>query len=121
MNHKITTAIVCLRISQVFYILIGVGVPMLMTLLDEDPIVVGIFSAVMGITTLSILVGLEVLIYGLKKRKKWSWIVGLIVFGLYIPSLFLPLGVIGMIAMMKPETQRVLGASIQTQPTPPTH
>ncbi len=35
--------------------------------------------------------GVEFVAYGVHKRRFWGWVAGLIVFGMYAPSLFFPL------------------------------
>lgn len=116
MHHKIQTAIICLRISQVVYLLLGMGVPLLSSQSGEPVAFVVFISVMTGVCLLAMIVGLEILINGLKKRRKWSWITGLIVFGLYAPSLFLPLGVMGLWAMLNAGTQQELGVTNQRAP-----
>ena len=49
---------------------------------------------------LSMIVFIEIVINGLKKRKKWTWFASLILCGIYIPSAFIILGIVGLIPLI---------------------
>jgi fumarate reductase subunit D len=108
MKHRISMAIVCLHISALLYFMVGV-----LTLLlfgfgvwppDPEPgprevppfverLVGGLCILVL---CLALIAGIEVVVYGLHQRKFWAWIAGLCIFGMYAPSLFFPLGALGL-------------------------
>lgn len=44
----------------------------------------------------AIVAGIECVVSGLSRGRLWAWIAGLCIFGLHVPSLFLPLGVLGL-------------------------
>lgn len=75
-------AIVCLHISAVLYILVGV---------------------------LALAAGIEFVFVGLRRRKRWDWIAGLCVFGIYLPSLFLPLGAFGLWGLLDGGSRKEFG------------
>lgn len=58
------------------------------------------FGAIFGAFCLVLAVAVEVVAYGIHKRRFWGWIVGLIVFGIYTPSLFFPLGILGLSGLL---------------------
>ena len=93
MKHKIGLAHVCLQVSALLYLLVG----LLMMALSTDPeaeidsrLAVGIL-----VLCLVVIVGIEIVAYGLHRRKFWAWVAGLCIFAIYLPSLFLPLGALG--------------------------
>jgi hypothetical protein len=95
MRHKIGLATTCLHISAVLYLIVGVLMfPLFMA--DDDtglglPFAVGMF-----VFCLALIAGIEFVVYGLHRRKFWAWVAGLCIFGVYAPSLFFPLGVLGL-------------------------
>lgn len=54
-------------------------------------------------------VGVEVLMAGLRKRRFWAWIVGIIVSGVYVPSVFLPLGALGLWGLLAAGSRKAFG------------
>src|SRR5512145_3488802 len=90
--ERLNFAIWGLRISQVFYILILLCSPLAyFAPTGEERLWVFLWSVCcMGGISLACAVGIELVIQGLKRYKYWSWIAGLCIAGLYIPSLFLP-------------------------------
>ena len=79
-KHRIGMAIVCLHISAVLYVLIGVL--FLVFLLYEE----GTEAAVIGGTCLLsfclvLVVGIEFVVARIKRRKFWAWVAGLCIFG----------------------------------------
>ena len=59
---------------------------------------IGCFSLLLG-------VGVEVVIWNIKKGKNWAWITGLCIAGIYIPSGFLPLGIIALLGLLDPHAK----------------
>jgi len=94
-QHRLGMAIVCLHISAILYLLIGLLAFPLLTALDEsgEATPTALFLL---LTCPAMVVGIEAVVYGLRRRKFWAWVVGIILFGLYVPSLFLPLGAFGL-------------------------
>lgn len=94
-RHKIGLATVCLHISAVLYVIIGLLLfPLFMS---EDETGLGLpFAVVMLLLCLALASGIEFVVYGLNRRKFWAWVAGLCIFGLYASSLFLPLGALGL-------------------------
>ncbi len=113
------TAIVCLRISEVLYILLALLFGTFGTMGDlfgEKPTSQGEYFYILGFTiffvflSLGMAVFIEVVCRHLKQGKYWAWIAGLILCGIYVPSLFIVLGIIGLIGLLKPETRKYFEA-----------
>jgi hypothetical protein len=96
MQHKIGLATVCLHVSALLYLIVGLlAFPLFMA--DDHAADMGLFLAVaLLIFCLVLIAGIEIVVYGLHRRKFWAWVAGLCIFGLYVPSLFLPLGALGL-------------------------
>ena len=95
MRHRIGLAVVCLHISAVLYLL--VGLLMFPLFLADDHTGIGLPLAVgMFVFCLALIAGVEFVAFGLGRRKFWAWVAGLCIFGTYAPSLFFPLGVLGL-------------------------
>ncbi len=95
MKHRIGMAIVCLHISAVLYLL--VGLLMFPLLLSNDEMEYRLDIAVgMFVFCLVLIAGIEVVVYGLHRRRFWAWVAGLCIFGIYASSIFFPLGALGL-------------------------
>jgi hypothetical protein len=55
-----------------------------------------LFTIFMQAFCLAIMIAVEIVVSGIRQRKFWAWIAGLCVFAIYVPSLFLPLGALGL-------------------------
>ncbi len=85
-------AIVCLHISALLYLLVGI---LLFALLAGEGnsrpglvVVLPVIPPLIGV--------IEIVAHALKRRKFWAWVAGLCIFAMYLPSLFLPLGALGL-------------------------
>ena len=98
-KSRVGVALVCLHISAVLYLLLGFALPVLLTLADGGDLEVATTTGVsvfLFMFCALIAVGVEIVAYGIHKRRFWGWVAGLIVFGIYAPSLFMPLGALGL-------------------------
>ena len=94
-QHKIGLATICLHISAGLYVIVGLVLfPVFMS--DDETGLGLLFAVVTLLLCLALASGIEFVVYGLRRRKFWAWVAGLCIFGLYVPSLFLPLGAIGL-------------------------
>lgn len=88
-------AVVCLHISAGLYLLLGLLAVPLFVADDPDgigrPFAVGLF-----VCCLALIAGIEFVAYGLSRRKFWAWVAGVCIFAIYAPSLFFPLGALGL-------------------------
>ena len=48
----------------------------------------------------------EIITIGMHLRHKWAWFAGLVMFGLYLPSLFFPMGAMGMCGLLTTGSRR---------------
>jgi len=65
--------------------------------LDEDETNIQSSIAIcVFVMCLALIAGIEFVVYGLKKRKFWAWVAGICIFAVYAPSLFFPLGALGL-------------------------
>lgn len=51
----------------------------------------------------------EIVTIGMHLRHKWAWFAGLVMFGLYLPSLFMPIGALGMCGLLMNGSRREFG------------
>ncbi len=112
--QALKNALICLRISEGLYLLLAILFGVLGTsgvLFGEKPTSQGEYFYILGFTIffvflcLGMVIFIEMVCRHLKQGKYWAWIAGLILFGIYIPSLFFILGIIGLIALLKPESK----------------
>jgi hypothetical protein len=105
--ERLRLAIWGLRITQVFYLLLLLCTPLPYFLPEvEERLWVLLWTVCcMGGISIACVVGIEVVIRGLKQYKYWGWIAGLCVAGLYIPSLFLPFGIMILVGLLDSQTQ----------------
>jgi hypothetical protein len=95
MGHKIGLATTCLHISAVLYLVLGALMFPLFTH-DDETGYGSVIAAGFFVFCLILVAGIELVVYGLHRRKFWAWVAGLCIFGLYAPSLFFPLGALGL-------------------------
>jgi hypothetical protein len=95
--------------TAVLYLLLGLLISWLLLALDTKmdeamPIVL-----LLLFLCLAMAAGIEVVAYGLRLRKFWAWVLGIVIFGLYLPSLFLPLGAFGLWGLLDEGSRAELG------------
>ncbi|MCC6908570.1 MAG: hypothetical protein IT430_11550 [Phycisphaerales bacterium] len=97
MTHKLTMANVCLHISAAVYALFaGLMWSFSEVIFEDDPEYAGVVGAALSVFCIALIIGIEFVAWGIRRRKFWAWIAGLCIFGIYLPSLFLPLGAFGL-------------------------
>ena len=98
MRHRIGMAVVCLHLSAVLYLICIIGAilwfPQIVE--DDDTGFGSEFVAALILICVALIIGIEIVAFGLLRRKFWAWVAALCLFGLYLPSLFFPLGAFGM-------------------------
>jgi hypothetical protein len=124
MPGRLNITIVCLHISAALYVLLGIGFGIFFAFvstqsISSDPSLtsvqpLGIFLGVFTlIFSLLLAVGVEVIVWGLRKLKYWAWIAGIVVCALYITSAFVVLGALGLWGLLDSETQAAFRAAKQ--------
>jgi hypothetical protein len=82
---------------------------------EQYPIWLGVCS---GLIIVGFAVFIEIVARALNRRRFWAWVAGLCVSGLYIPSLFLPLGVMGLIGLLDPASRAAFGVGSKSTSGP---
>ena len=109
MNQKLGKTIIVLHISAVFYFLSGILfliLPFVLPNILEEEIFLTIMFVITALFSIAIGIFVEIVIKSLKNNKFWAWVAGLIICGLYIPSLFIVLGVIGLIGLLDRDVRK---------------
>lgn len=105
---RLRLATIGLRLSQIIYFLLLLCSPIVLLILpnlDEEKWVVFLSLFCAGGTALGCVIGLEVVLRGLAQKKYWAWVAALCVAGLYIPSIFLPFGVMVLVGLLDRQVQ----------------
>ncbi len=143
MKSRIPIAILCLHISAILLMVLAVYVTVygiqglkifseIQTLeqdtsfLDEDTSldigsmakILSVYATAYTIFLLAFAIVNELVANAIKKRKFWAWVVGLIIFGLYVPSPFLPLGAFGLWGLLAPGSRQAFGIAIKPPAKP---
>ncbi|GEM_PF-5136446 len=116
---RLRLVVVCFRISTVLYILLGlfaiVGPTFLIpSLPPEEAAVAGIFvifGLIFGLVSIGIAIGVEVVVWYLKQLRYWAWVTAIVISALYLTSIFLPLGILGLLGLLDAETQAAFQAA----------
>jgi hypothetical protein len=117
MQDRTTLATTCLHISSAIYAIAGLaflGNALSRSRSASLPTKAG---AIFCILCLAFAAGIEVVARGLRSRRYWAWVAALCVFTLYTPSIFLPLGVLGLWALLTPTTRARFGVGPLTSVT----
>jgi hypothetical protein len=109
MRHRIGIAIVCLHISAVLYFMVGVLILGIFAINEHEA---GTGAGLcMFVFCVALIAGIEVVVHGLHQRKFWAWIAGLCIFGMYIGSLFFPLGALGLWGLLDSGSRAEFGVN----------
>lgn len=109
MAHRIGMSIVCLHISAVLYGIVGVGMMTLIVLTNQEDAARTLVGVVLLVFCLLLSVGVEAVVYGLKRRRFWAWVAALCIFGVFVPSVFLPLGALGLWGLLDRDSRQEFG------------
>ena len=111
MKHKVNLALISLHALAVIYLLIGVAFVLFLAM-TSDPdsfafmLTIGVVTAVV---CSAVAFGIEVVAYGVSRRKFWGWVAGLCVFGLFLMSIFLPLAALGLWGLLDAGSRAAFG------------
>jgi hypothetical protein len=115
--NRLKLATISLHIGAVIYALLGIGALALLPFLlsqTTDPTDRWVTVAMLlflVVFSLGLAAASEAIVWGLGRRRTWAWVAGLCVFGLYVPSLFLPLGALGLWGLLDPGSRALFGMS----------
>lgn len=76
---------------------------------DEDAAIAAVMFAFFAAFCGGLGLVAEIITIGMHLRHKWAWFAGLAMFGLYLPSLFLPIGAMGMCGLLMNGSRREFG------------
>ena len=110
--HSIKATTISLRISSVLFLILGIFFVPIFLFFDYffiDDFMFSFWTYFLLILILGMIVFIEVVIASLKKQKKWSWFAALVICGIYIPSAFIILGIIGILPLLKEEVKNDFG------------
>ncbi len=102
-------ATIALHISAVFYAI--TGVLLVLAPFARDPATTAEYmlrSSIMwslAVLAFALAVLAKILIRALRRRKRWAWITAAVLFALYLPSVFLPLGAVGLFGLLSEGTR----------------
>jgi chromate transport protein ChrA len=93
MHHRIRLATTCLHISALLYLGLALFVPLCggRAGIEGQPV-----AAAIVVFSLLMTIGIEYVVASLHRRRYWAWIASLFIFTVYVPSLFFPLGALGL-------------------------
>jgi len=104
---KLWLAIGCFHISALVYVALGF---LMFVLFAEEsrPIAIVVAMACWGMG-----IGVGLVNWGLRQHRFWAWIAGLCLCGVYIPSLFMPLGGLALWGLLDGESLTAFGVRKQ--------
>lgn len=108
MTHKIKFATLGLRISTVLYALVALLLLTISFMGNHNKL----FYTIPAVFTLALAVGIEFVRRGIIQRKFWAWGTGLCIFGLYVPSIFFPLGAFGLWGLLGKGSREEFGIGV---------
>jgi hypothetical protein len=107
-------ALICLHTSAAIFLVCGATLawkPLWdARAVDRELLWLAVVMTAMLVGVCALLVaGVEVIAYGVAQRRRWAWIAGVGLFATFIPSLFLPLGVLGLWGLLDRKTREEFG------------
>ena len=89
--------VICLRLGSIFTLLVGCYL-LYLALTDKEVVFTGI--VILFFVCIGLVIWYEFTIKGLKKFKSWAWKSSIVIFGAFIPSASIIMGIIGMQAVL---------------------
>jgi peptidoglycan/LPS O-acetylase OafA/YrhL len=118
-KHRLGMATTCLHISTALYILGAVALFALAAFGPDDTDATasdGVLVGALAVFCLILAVVPQIAALGIRRRRFWGWVLGLIIFGLYIPSIFLPLGAFGLWGLLDAGSRAEMGVGAGARP-----
>ena len=109
MSDRIRIATICLHISSAIYLIAAfafLGYSRSPAQPTKLPSEAGLVGCILCIASAA---GIELVARGLRRRRYWAWVAGVCILTLYVPTVFLPLGAIGLWALLAPATRALFG------------
>jgi cytochrome bd-type quinol oxidase subunit 2 len=102
-------ATISLHISAVFYMIAGALLVLAPFARDSATTAeVTLHSSIiwlLAVLAFALAALARVLIRALRQRKRWAWITATVLFTLYLPTVFLPLGAVGLFGLLSEGTR----------------
>jgi Ca2+/Na+ antiporter len=111
-GHRLGMALVCLHISTALYVLVAIALIALAKFSPDDstaPASARILLVAIALFCLLLASVPEIAALGIRRRRFWGWVLGIILFALYVPSLFLPLGAFGLWGLLDAGSRAEMG------------
>ncbi|MBD3416083.1 MAG: hypothetical protein GF416_02975 [Candidatus Altiarchaeales archaeon] len=91
-----------MRIAAGLYVLFGLGFLAILLFSGDDLFKEGIVFMVVFLFGFAaiVVVCTEALVRGLRRDSFWAWIISLVVLGIYAPSLYFPLALLGILGLV---------------------
>lgn len=107
-SGRISRATTCLHIATGLYLVIGVAlIPLFPWLAEDNSGFASCYGVFLFVCCAIVAGAMEVIAAGLRRRRYWAWVLGVVVFGVYAASLFMPLGIVGLFALFDDETKAI--------------
>jgi hypothetical protein len=118
MQRMVRLTLICLHISAVLFLVCGATLawkPLWdARSVDRESLWLAVMLTAMLVGVCAMLVaGIEVIAYGVAQRRRWAWIAGVGLFATFVPSLFLPLAVLGLWGLLDRKTREEFGVSLE--------
>lgn len=118
-KSRVSVALICIHISTGIYILLGIMIPVWLTIddlnnglsVEAGGVIIGSVIVLGGCSLIAFLV--ELVASAIRRRSFGGWVVGLILFSIYVPTLFMPLGIVGLWSLLLPASRREFGFSVK--------
>jgi hypothetical protein len=111
MTDRIGVAAICLHISSAIYLIAGLAFMGYFLPSAQSTRLPSGVGWVGGALCLAFAAGIELVAWGLRRRRYWGWVAGVYILTLYIPTVFLPLGAVGLWALLTPATRELFGVA----------
>lgn len=93
--------------TGVVYALLGLGfAPLYGWVFSQDPQLPAAFGWVLGVVLLVVAAANVLAAWGLGRRAKWAWFLGLILGAIYLPSGCLPIGALILYGLLRDDTRK---------------
>ena len=114
MRNKIFLAIVSLHLGAALYVCAGALFAIWVYGSDVELPRTKMVLPVFLVLVLAIAIGIELVAFGLYRRKFWAWVAGLCIFGLFLPTVFFVLGALGLWGLLDPRSRAAFGVGART-------
>jgi len=119
--HRLESVDVCLHIAAYLYAFLGIALlgyavnqPAQAQSADPEAFML----AILAVLSFVFAALPAIIAWGLRRRRFWAWVSGVILFGIYLPTVFLPLGVIGLRGLLNAGSRAEVGIHSKSDLSP---